>query len=97
MTVFISYNQKEIQFAKALKRALENHQVEVWLDNKMIGVGEDLKVKIKEAIDTVDYVISIISSHSIISEWFNFELSYALYREKKENKSIVIPLLIQRG
>lgn len=94
-SVFLSHNHADKTFANRLARDLRGHGHVVWVDEEQIQVGDSLIEKIRNAIDRVNYVIAVISSASINSEWVRRELDIACNREIEQKKVIVIPALLE--
>jgi len=66
----------------------------VWIDEGEIQVGDSLIEKIREGIDAVDFVVGVISRHSIGSDWVKKELDLASNREIHAARAIVLPALV---
>jgi TIR domain. len=94
--VFICYSSRDHVFTHKLVAELRRHDIEVWFDGLSLGVGDSLIQKIGDAITNADYVLAVISSNSINSEWVNRELRLALSREFMETGVKVLPLLLDR-
>jgi len=67
----------------------------VWIDEAKIEIGDSLIQKIREGLDSVDYVAAILSTNSIESRWVNKELEIASNLEIDE-KVVVLPLMIEK-
>ena len=93
--IFISYSTANKNFALRLTSDLENFGHQVWLDERKINIGDSLIEKIREGIDTVDFVLAILSKTSVKSEWVKKELEIASNREIDEKRIIVLPILIE--
>jgi hypothetical protein len=92
--VFLSHSHKDKPFARALARALHQRGISVWIDEAEINIGESLIGKLRRAIDEVDFVVALISSSSIKSEWVKKELDVAMNQEIKSKRIKVLPILI---
>jgi hypothetical protein len=66
---------------------------QVWLDEAEIKLGDSLVAKIREGIDSVDYVIALLSDKSVSSEWVTKELDIAMNQEIAGRKVKVLPIL----
>lgn len=96
MNVFISHNSKDKAFVKKLANALESHNIRCWIDEAEIRFGESLVQKISDAINNIDLVIAVISNNSILSNWVRQELDWAMTKEIKGCKIVIIPIIIQK-
>ena len=92
VSIFISYNSKDKNFAKDFTLRLMLSGARVWIDKAEIKIGESLIQKISSAIHSVDYVLALISKHSVRSSWVKKELEIAMSMEIKKKKVIVIPI-----
>lgn len=95
MRVFISYSHADRRFVRALARALERFDVEVWLDDHHLRIGEVLSQRLAEAIHAADFVVLVISPSSIASDWVRHEVRLTLDREQSEGgRTRLLPLLL---
>ncbi len=53
----------------------------MWLDEAEIRLGDSLIEKIRQGIDSVDYVVALISDKSVSSQWVSKELDIAMNQE----------------
>jgi hypothetical protein len=93
--IFISYTQSDRSFARKITNDLRNHGHKIWIDESEINIGDHLIEKIRHALDSVDYVIVILSRASIKSEWVKRELDIAFNREIEEKRILIIPIIIE--
>jgi WD40 repeat protein len=87
--VFISYSRKDIAFARLLHEALQEKEVETWIDWARIPVGEKWWDEICEAIEQASVFVFIISQNSVGSEVCKKEINQALSHNKR-----VIPVIV---
>jgi len=95
MPVFISYNNRDSDFATKLALQLVKHKARVWIDQWELHVGDSIIDHIQNAIQGASALLVILSKSSIESEWCKKELSSGLLRELEEQRVIVLPLLIE--
>lgn len=95
-TLFISHSWDDKFFVNRLCANLLSESFNVWLDNLSTNVGESLLDKIFTSIDSSDFLLAVISKSSVNSKWCNDEINAALTLEKRENRIIVIPILIDQ-
>lgn len=93
--IFLSHTSLDKPFVRKLAADLMKNGHSVWIDEAEIKIGESLIGKIREGLDSVDYVAVILSKASIQSEWVKKELEIASNREIKAKKVIVLPLIIE--
>ena len=93
--VFISYSRKDEWFADKLEGALSKRGVGVWIDKKEILVGDSLIQRIREGINTAQYICAVISKNSINSKWVQEELDLAMNQQIEDGKVRVLPIVIE--
>lgn len=94
MSVFISYSRKDEDFVDELSKRLIKKGIKVWRDNFEMVVGQQLEKKIHKALDRAYFLLMVLSKNSIDSEWCKRELEIGLKKEKKEQDSFIIPIII---
>jgi hypothetical protein len=94
-SIFLSHSHADKPFARQLAADLRLAGHFVWIDEAEINIGDSLIEKIRDGLDQVDYVAAILSNASIASPWVIKELDIASNREIKENRAVVLPLMIQ--
>ncbi len=60
--VLISYNSLDREIARYMKNVLNQNNIKVWMDEEQIDVGDDLELKITNAVHRSCTVIQIISN-----------------------------------
>lgn len=91
--VFLSHSSKDKRFVRGLAHQLKSAGIRVWLDEAAIKVGESLIQKLRQAIDSVDFLIVVLSQASIESAWVQKEVEMAMNYEIKKRKIKVLPIL----
>jgi hypothetical protein len=92
-SVFLSHSWKDKAFARKLASELQRYNVDVWIDEAELRVGDSLLSKISVAIDHADFVAVVISHSSVNSNWVQKELALAMTKELAEKKVKVLPIL----
>jgi len=92
--IFISYCRADSQFAQRLLRSLEKAGLDIWIDARELKAGDSLLDRIHFAINSANFFLVLLSSHSVNSKWVQQELKFAFTRQLKNNERFVIPLLI---
>jgi hypothetical protein len=93
-SIFLSHSHTDKPFARRLASDLRRCGHIVWIDEAEILIGDSLIEKIREGIDSVDFVAAILSSESIDSAWVKKELDLASNREIDEKRVVVLPILL---
>jgi predicted esterase len=73
-TVFISYSNKDRDFAERLATDLRASGAGVWFDQWKIKVGHSITQKINDGIHDNDYLAVVLSPYSVASPWVKKEL-----------------------
>ncbi|MFL7892219.1 MAG: toll/interleukin-1 receptor domain-containing protein [Anaerolineales bacterium] len=87
--VFISYSRKDIAFARLLNKALEESELDTWIDWQDIPPSADWLAEVYEAIEAADTFIFVISADSVGSDICQLEIAHA----EKNNKRLV-PIVV---
>lgn len=81
--VFISYSRKDLPFVKQLATDLKEAGLDVWYDISGLVGGVRWRVEIEKALRNSQFVLVVLSTDSITSEWverlhFCFYLGWVL-------------------
>lgn len=93
-SIFLSHSHHDKEFTRKLGSGLRRAGHIVWIDEADIDVGDSLIEEISRRIDSVDYVVAIISKASVNSEWVKNELDIAMTRQIEEKRVLVLPILL---
>jgi hypothetical protein len=89
---FISFNNKDQEFAQKLHDDLQNKGVRCWFAPEDMKIGEQIRPKIDQEIRIRDKLLVILSENSIKSEWVGDEVEAALEEENASQRAILFPL-----
>ena len=93
--VFICHaGEDKESVVRPLARAIEEHGMTYWLDEKEIGWGESITERVNWGLSNSRCVIVVISAHSIEKPWPTRELNAVLGLEAGTGKVILLPLLV---
>lgn len=90
--VFVSYAHVDKPFAHRLAAALEERGCRSWVDEFELRAGDSLTERIAAALTTADFVVLLVSSASVASNWCRRELQMALSTSLSEGRTIVLPV-----
>lgn len=93
--LFISYNSKNKDFVQRLAKDLAVLEIDVWLDDWELRMGDSLFDKLSNALEISKYIAIIFSNEFTNSEWARSELKQAFSREIREKRTLIIPILIE--
>jgi hypothetical protein len=91
---FISYSNKDQEFAERLHADLQGKGVRCWFAPEEMKGGLKLHEQIDEAIRLHDKLLLILSEHSMNSNWVKSEIANAREREKREGKQLLFPITL---
>ena len=94
MSVFISYNHNDSNFAERLALELTRRDIKVWKDSWRISVGDSLIQKVQDGLEGASFLCVIFSKNSLTSEWVKREITAGLLREIEERKVLILPIVI---
>src|ERR1035437_5891510 len=92
-SVFLRYSSNDKLFARKLATDLKNQGIKVLIDESGIKVGISVVDKMREAIDSSDYLAVILSPQSVRSKWLKKEAERAMERETKGKRTKILTLI----
>lgn len=95
-SIFLSHTHADKPFVRRLAEDLHKAGAKVWLDEAEINIGDSLIEKIRQAIDTMEYVAVVLSPESVASAWVKHEVDIAMHQELEGRQVKVLPLLYRR-
>jgi len=94
-TVFLSHSSKDKPIVERIYTDLKRENIGVWFDKWEIVVGDSIIEKIEQGLKHKDYLVIVLSTNSVESEWVKKELSAALMEEIEEKSVVVLPIVIE--
>jgi hypothetical protein len=94
LSVFLSYSHKDRKLAQALAAALDGEGIKVWVDEGELRTGDSFRERITAAIEDIDFVIALVSSNSVNSDWCKYELKQAMTGETPIAGVRVLPVRV---
>ena len=94
-SVFLSHSSRDKSSCVAWADGLKVYDVKVWLDEVELAVGQPLATRLRDAIETADYLVVVLSLHAVASHWVCEEMQIAYALERELGRSIVRPVLIE--
>lgn len=89
---FISYSDKNEEFAHKLYEDLQAHGVRCWLATEKLKRRDRNHAIIDAAVNLHDKLILILSEDSIDSEWAENEFNHAIENERRSGKTVLVPI-----
>jgi len=94
-SVYISYSSKDYDFVLRLAKDLVENNVNCWLDQWEIKVGDSIPEKIEQGLGNAKLLAVVISLNSLKSKWVEKEWKTKYWDEVNEGKVMVLPVLIE--
>jgi hypothetical protein len=95
--IFISHAFEDTKIAQQIAETLSRSGQNVKLDASDLAAGESLHhSEISKSIAASDYLLVLLSTHSVRSPWVQSELEGALRAEMNDRAITVIPVLLDR-
>ena len=92
--LFVCHASEDKPFVDRLIDALDSRAFHVWYDKREILVGDSIVGRINEALETVRFVLAVLSPCSVVKPWVVRELNSTLMRQLDRKQVIVLPALI---
>lgn len=92
-TLFLCHSSADKAFVRMLAYSLELHGVNVWLDEAEIRVGQSLIATISSAIESIQYLLVVLSPASVNSQWVKQELEAAMTLSLSKGTPALLPVL----
>jgi len=94
---FISYSNKDQEFAEQLHVDLQNKGVRCWFAPEDIKIGDKFRNRIDESIRIYDKLLLVLSENSVSSQWVEKEVETAMEREAEQNKTMLFPVRVDNA
>ena len=94
--VFISYSHRDKTFALWLANLLQRHGVSPWIDLWEIAVGDSIVSRISEGLGTSDFLVVLLSTHSVQSNWVREEMNTGLVSTINQKGAKLLPVLLEK-
>ena len=91
--LFLSHSARDRDFVWRLAEDLAFCEVDSWLDQWELRLGESLHDVIGDALAASRFVAIVIGPQFATSRWATDEMKQALARERRESRTIVIPVV----
>ena len=94
MSTYISYSSLDKIIVKKLVDELISNGIDVWFDDYEVLPGDTYKDKTLDGIKKSDYILVILSRHSVQSEWVKKEIADAFSKNREVSSKRIIPVKI---
>ncbi|MDQ6706348.1 MAG: TIR domain-containing protein [Acidobacteriota bacterium] len=91
--LFLSHSSRDKGVVRQLAEDLSFLEVDAWLDEWELQVGDSLHDVIAAAMEKSGYVAIILGDNYADSQWARDEMKQALARERRQRNGLVLPLI----
>jgi hypothetical protein len=92
-SVFISYSHEDQTVARVIAAGLTHRGCTVWIDEGELRAGDSVIERISAAVGQAEFLVALISRHSVESRWCRKEIALAMTGElDKSDVPVVLPL-----
>lgn len=91
-TAFLSHSSEDKAPVRAIAKGLRSRNIDVWLDEEQILLGDSIVGKIEQGIAESDAIVVCISKSFVASSWCRKEYHSAIAREINLQRTVVLPL-----
>lgn len=95
-SIFISYSSLDKDFVLKLVSDIKDEGHSVWLDDIEIQLGDSIIDRIRDGIDSMDYLGVVLSTNSLKSAWVKKEVDVSMNQEIENKRIKVIPILYEQ-
>lgn len=92
--IFLSHSSRDKEAAINLATTLNFCALDVWLDDWELEVGQSLTDEISKAMDESRFIAILITENYNKTVWTKTEYKKALSREQKEQRTVMLPLIV---
>ncbi len=93
--IFLSHSSRDKDIVKKLASDLLACEVDVWLDEWEIEVGDNIFKTVNEGLENSKYVAVVITANFMKSTWALEEVQGAFSRQLKGNEKVILPLIFE--
>lgn len=92
--IFLSHSSRDRPAALQLADTLNFCAIDVWLDDWELEIGQSLTDEIARAMEESRYIVILITKNYNKTVWTKTEYKKALSREQKENRTVMLPIIL---
>ncbi|MEM1228516.1 MAG: toll/interleukin-1 receptor domain-containing protein [Planctomycetota bacterium] len=92
--VFLSHASEDKPLVDRLYEDLEALNLNCFYDRESIQPGDSIPSQINEGLKAADFVLVVLSKHSVTSRWVQMETDAAFMAEAAGESTVLLPVLI---
>jgi len=89
---FISYSNKDQEFAERLFVDLQSKGVRCWFAPENLKIDDKFPTTIGETVRVYDKLLLVLSEHSVHSSWVEKEVEMAMEKETEQERPVLFPI-----
>lgn len=93
--IFLSHSSVDKTAVRRLADDLAAAGIDVWLDERRVGIGAPITQRVQEGIASSDYVAVWLTKRAVASKWVQREWGAKLNKEIVDQRIQVLPLLAE--
>lgn len=93
--VFLCHSSMDKAHVRRIAKEFRDNNIDIWLDEEDILVGEKFITRIQEGITEANFVAIILTPNFVSGLWATEELQMALEKDISSGNTIVLPILIE--
>lgn len=91
-SVFLSHSSKDKPLARRIAENLIQNNIDVWLDEWELLVGDSIVQKIQHGLDNTEFVAILLTANSLESGWVEKEWMSKFSQEASTRDIVILPL-----
>jgi len=92
ISVFLSHSSRDKPLARQIAHDLLMANIDVWLDEWKILVGDSITQCIQRGLEETDFIAVLLTKHSVESGWVEKEWQSQIGREASTRQVFILPL-----
>jgi TIR domain-containing protein len=93
-TIFLSHSSKDKDTARRIAVDLSMSDIRVWFDEWEIVIGESISQKISRGLEDSEFVVVLLSAHSVESGWVQKEWMSRIGEEAESKSVAILPVVV---
>lgn len=94
--IFISHSSRDKDIARRLAKDLRRARFHVWFDEWEIVIGDSITQRISAGLENADFVVVLLSEHSVSSGWVEKEWHSKIGVEATNREVVILPALVDQ-
>jgi hypothetical protein len=92
MKVFLSHSKKDLNLAKRIANDLMKNNIDVWIDDGEIFIGDSIITKVQQGLNSCDILSVLFTQNSLHSNWVEREWQSFLNKLINNKNILLLPI-----